>query len=85
MNSHCCDSMTRHLVDGDVAVVYVSQFREYGIGLLDGGTAFQLMDFCPWCGMKLPSSLREEWFNSIERLGFEADDDRIPAEFLSDA
>ena len=85
MNSHCCDSMARHLVDGDVAVVYVDNFREYGIGLLDGTTAFQLIAHCPWCGAKLPSSLRGEWFNSVEGLGFEPGDTRIPVEFLTDA
>jgi uncharacterized protein DUF6980 len=83
--AHCCDTMRRQLADGDVAIVPISKFREYGIGLLDGTPAFQLITYCPWCGTKLPSSLRDEWFDSVEGLGFEAGDKRIPVEFLSDA
>lgn len=77
--------MQRHLEGGDVALVYVAKFREYGIRILDGGTAYQLIQFCPWCGTALPMPLRDAWFDLLEMAGLEPNSSELPAEFLSEA
>jgi hypothetical protein len=76
--------MAEHIRAGEVAVVYVDHFREYGIRILDGGTSFQEIAHCPWCGCRLPESLRGEWFDSIEGLGLAPGDPSIPEQYLSD-
>lgn len=78
--------MERHIDEGEVALVYVARFREYGIQVLDGGCAIQMARFCPWCGTRLPESLRELWFERLEVMGYEVDlfSDEIPDAFKSD-
>jgi hypothetical protein len=71
--------MTTHIDGGDVAIVYEERFRQYGIDHRPGG--IQLIDFCPWCGTKLPRDLVDEWFGVLEReLGLEPDDPAMPHE-----
>jgi hypothetical protein len=31
----------------------------------------QTIEYCPWCGARLPSSLRDEYFERLEQLGLE--------------
>ena len=80
--SHCCKEMDTH-ANSDIGIVYLEKFREYGISYNDGGSSFQEITFCPWCGKRLPSSLRDEWFELIESLGLEPDDE-LPDEIKSD-
>ena len=82
-DAHCCETMRQSLAESEVAIVYIPKFREYGIPILDGGSSFQLIAYCPWCGCKLPESLRDEWIEAIERLGMEPGDDDVPEEYLS--
>lgn len=67
--THCCASMAAAFADQDVPVIFVPKFREYGIQVFDGGTSFHALNFCPWCGTRLPSSLRDKWFDEMERMG----------------
>jgi len=85
MMAHCCTDMTTHLAGGEVAIVYWDKFREYGIRYLDGGTSTQLIHHCPWCGVSLPSSLRDEWFDRIDAMRLKPNDTAIPSEYQSDA
>lgn len=80
---HCCTEMATHLANGEVAIVYMDKYRTYGIVYLDGGCSYQKIMFCPWCGSKLPESLRDEWFNRLEALGLEPEDE-LPDELKSD-
>ncbi|MDR2441235.1 MAG: tetratricopeptide repeat protein [Planctomycetaceae bacterium] len=81
----CCDSMYSHLLGGDVAISYIKKYREYGIKVLDGGTSVQVLHYCPWCGSKLPESLRDEWFNTLRDMGYENPlDDDVPISYCSD-
>ena len=80
----CCLQMESAVNDPDVPVDYVSKLREYGLRILDGGSSYLVIMFCPWCGHKLPDSLREEWFDNLERLGIDPYGDEIPTDF-SDA
>lgn len=83
--SHCCAEMARHLKGSEVAVVYLPRFREYGIRILDGGSSIQEIRHCPWCGVRLPESLRERWLGELEALGLEPGSSQIPTPFLSSA
>lgn len=82
---HCCDEMRRHLEEGEVAIVYLPKFREYGIRIEDGGTAFQMIRFCPWCGGMLPSSLRGRWFEELDDLGLEPESPDLPERYRTGA
>lgn len=59
----------------DMPLSYAPKFREYGIRYNDGGTSLQLIRHCPWCGTQLPESLRDAWFDELERLGLEPEDE----------
>jgi hypothetical protein len=85
MKSHCCQELAQNLSKRESALVFIEKFREYGIRVLDGGTSFIQIRFCPWCGQTLPSSLRDEWFSQIEALNLEPDDPKIPAKFMTGA
>jgi hypothetical protein len=76
--------MVKHLKLTDLPLTYLSKFREYGLQYTDGGSAFQVIHYCPWCGQPLPHSLRHQWFEAIERLGLEPDDDDLPEEYQSE-
>lgn len=47
------------------------KFREYGIKVIDGGNSIIKINYCPFTGKKLPSSLRDEWFNKLEVMGYD--------------
>ena len=82
---HCCAQMRDRLADGETAIRYWSKFREYGIPVLDRGDSAILIQFCPWCGVSLPESLRTKWFDRLERLGLDIDDPNVPAAMQSAA
>jgi hypothetical protein len=69
------------LTEADVPVVYWAKFREYGVRVLDGSSSSIELLFCPWCGMKLPGSLRDQWFDELERRGIDPGVDSVPEEF----
>lgn len=83
-STHCCEIMRMHLESGELYLSYIPKFREYGIHYNDGGTSRQVIHFCPWCGSKLPPSRRNEWFDELDRLGLDPDDE-LPIEFTNDA
>ena len=63
-------------------MIYIPKFREYGLIFHDGGTAFSVIDYCPWCGTRLPPSERDRWFDTLAERGIDpTDDDEIPPEF----
>jgi hypothetical protein len=80
----CCEKMRNAVADPDIPIVFSAKLREYGISVLDGGTSYMVIQYCPWCGKKLPGSLRDEWIARIKKLGLEPGDTRIPAEMLDD-
>jgi hypothetical protein len=75
------------LDEPDIPVEWTAKFREIGINVLDGkggtvGESNILIAFCPWCGNKLPESLRDEWFSELERRNIDPYGDNIPDIFL---
>jgi hypothetical protein len=75
--------MVRYVLGEQPLVVYVPKFREYGLPYPDS-ESYQLINFCPWCGARLPASLRDEWFDRLSELGLEPEDPGVPAQMRTD-
>jgi hypothetical protein len=94
---HCCEDLERALTLNcdqhedsfdcpDVLIFNSEKFDEYGIIIKDGGRSVSSIQYCPYCGTKLPASKRDDWFDMLEKLGFDNPlDQDIPEEFLSGA
>lgn len=80
--NYCCEALEREVKDPVSNVVEIPKFREFLIQRR-GQDSMQQMWFCPWCGVKLPESLRERRFDELEGLGFDPAEDEIPPEFLT--
>lgn len=65
----------------DALVTFSARFQEYGRLIHDGGTSACGIDFCPWCGRRLPESQRDRWFDELERRGVDPWEDEIPEPF----
>lgn len=78
-----CDTHNDPFDCPDQLILYNEKFDEYSIIIHDGGTSSVNIEFCPWCGKKLPKTKRDAWFNIIENLGLEPDSPNIPKEYLS--
>ncbi|MEU1782225.1 hypothetical protein ABZ545_22475 [Streptomyces abikoensis] len=92
MTNHCCEAMNSHVdvrchehddvyACPDTLIGFSTKFLEYGLIIHDGGTASVIIEFCPWCGRRLPESQRERWFDELERRGIDPWEDEVPAEF----
>ncbi|WP_156356111.1 DUF6980 family protein [Sphingomonas sp. Leaf22] len=57
----------------------------YDVYWVEAGAARQTLFFCPWCGERLPPSLRDRWFDELEALGIDPDIGPIPEDFQSSA
>lgn len=80
--THCCKEMIKalelkcdihkNIYDcPDVVISYSSKFDEYGIIIHDGGSSSMIINYCPFCGYKLPESKRELWLRELEKLGYD--------------
>lgn len=86
--SYCCGALDYQIESVSCPIVYSKQWREYSIRDFKS-TSISLMMFCPNCGTKLPSSLRDQWLDILEKeYGLEdpLDDDKkqVPKEFCVD-
>lgn len=69
----------------DALVSYSAKFDEYGLIVHDGGSSSISIDYCPWCGSKLPVSQRDRSFDEPEKLGIaDPSEEKIP-EIYTDA
>ncbi len=67
----------------DAIILYDEIFNEYSIPHGDGISQVNIKH-CPWCGATLPPSKRDEWFDTLEKMGFEdPSEQKIPEEFKS--
>jgi len=86
---HCCHLMDTFTRDPRVGISYSKVMREYYIDLIDS-PAKQCAVYCPFCGDKLPSSVRDQYFEILEKEyqidhpRYEEQAKRIPEEFKSD-
>ena len=83
---YCCQLMEKFTVDYRVGIDYYSVYREY---YLDTTSLLkQTINYCPFCGSKLPKGLSEEYFNILEKnykiYNIEENEKNIPREFKSD-
>jgi len=80
-----CDQQSNPFDCPDCLVAYTPKFDEYGIIVHDGGSSSVGINFCPFCGAKLPESKRDAWFERLEELGMtDPSDSEIPKEFETD-
>lgn len=95
-NLHCCNQMREKIFYKchqhsnifdcpDNLIYYDEKFDEYGLIIHDGGESYMIINFCPWCGAKFPDSKRGEWFDELEKLGFDdpLSNQTIPEQFKS--
>ena len=67
-----------------MTVNYYPVFNEYGI-IIPEDKSIMTLKYCPWCGKKLPDSMRDKWFEELEKLGFnEPWDEDIPEKYRDD-
>ena len=68
----------------DSLIFYSDVFNEYGLIVHDGGNSWVEIKYCPWCSKKLPKSRRNQWFETLEELGFDDPwEQKIPEAFKS--
>ncbi len=83
---HCCIEMDSAVNNPVIPIRFLPKFREYGVDVQDGGSSYLMIRFCPWCGVTLPSSLRDEWFDALEASGLDPHDpESIPQEFRDES
>lgn len=69
MTKFCCEAMKRAITlecdihksafdCPDCLIRYNEKCDEYGLIIHDGGTSVSVINFCPYCGQKLPESQR---------------------------
>jgi hypothetical protein len=64
--------------------MYLPKFDEHGLIVHDGGSSMVTIDYCPWCGTRLPESKRDRWFDELERRGIDPLEGEIPDAFKTD-
>jgi len=76
--------MRSNLLDASVLIAYRPGSRNIGAIYFTGEPYVtsahpigltETLFFCPWCGTKLPSSLRDECFDAVERESDELDEE----------
>lgn len=82
---HLCSRMAVALREPDYPIVYHDTFREYGLQIQDGGPSTYELVYCPFCGERLPSSVRDRWFDALEAQGPDVDSPDLPAAFTTGA
>lgn len=74
MQAHCCKQMTDAVQFAcaehpsrfdcpDALIDYNDRFDEYGLIVHDGGSPVVVIQYCPWCGSRLPESKRDRSFD----------------------
>jgi len=61
MIKYCCPLMAEFIVDPRIPIDYIPYLREHIITSKKFSMA-HIIYYCPWCGTKLPTSVREEYF-----------------------
>ena len=62
-NNFCCYAMKESFED-DKIIQYSNIFRRYFIDIDE--KSYRQLEFCPWCGVKLPKVLNREFFDTLE-------------------
>ena len=73
----------REVMRGNAKFVYYRDTRTFTVFRLDRYDSTPI-DYCPYCGKKLPESLDEVWWNCLKMKGYPEKID-MPEEFKTDA
>jgi len=94
LKDHCCLDMAWFISEPleyesqgpNPVILYIASHREYRIDISHRGNSSTLINYCPWCGEKLPSALTKEWYDTLYKLGFtDPSEQDVPDKFNSDA
>ncbi len=91
MEKHCCNAMQSLLEDKEVPMRYDPVTRYYALTIPKYYSKKNhihqrvWIEFCPLCGTKLPSTLRDEWIELVKQ-NFQITKDlkKLPKEFHTD-
>jgi hypothetical protein len=86
---HRCASMDFSIEHPNVPIDYDDRFREFFVKDAPGEAAM-VFAYCPFCGQPLPTSMRQDWFETLEQRGIdvdilEASAPRVPADMRDGA
>ena len=87
--AYCCSCMETYIRSEDGILLYVPTFDEYGIpvcGSENGKTGSYIqIQYCPWCGKKLPGNRRGDWVKQLNALGYDDPfSEKSPVRFQTD-
>jgi hypothetical protein len=66
-----CDIHSSPFECGDNDLIYNEVFDEYGMIHHNPEGTYTVLRYCPFCGDKLPRSMRKKWMNRLEKMGFD--------------
>ena len=82
----CCPEMTKLTGDCQIPITYSPAWREYFL-VLKKSKGKILISYCPWYDTKLPSSLKDIYFNTLSKEykidSPDYDDKNFPHDFKS--
>jgi hypothetical protein len=87
---HCCEDMGHTLLENRTDIGYCPKYREYYVRRKKDKNIVLSLWYCPWCGKKLPKSLRVKWFKLLEKEHGLDDpwsleqEKLVPEEFMTD-
>lgn len=91
VDNFCCETLVLNLKEKRTYIGYNEVFREIYLNRSDTRSVITIIFFCPWCGSKLPNSLRDKFFDTLEKeynietdIGEYKERKDIPTEFKSD-
>ena len=94
VKDHCCSDMSEQANLGladierplqgatDKRIYWSPVFDEYGL-VCQPSAEVLAIQHCPFCGIRLPKSRRDAWFDSLEKTGWKTWGDPVPREFLT--
>jgi hypothetical protein len=74
--------MDQHPENKGDLVRYDLRFDSYSLAINSEGR--QQIQFCPWCGERLPPSQRGRWFDELEVLGIDPMNEPYPDRYSTD-
>ena len=94
VKEHCCSEMSAqaNLLSADAKrplqgttdkrIYWSPVFDEYGL-ICQPSAEVLSIQHCPFCGVQLPNSRRDAWFERLERTGWKTWGDPVPSDLLN--